>query len=125
MFKRTRGAKYFCGYENNRYFCENLERMAKDLAEQLTRLGHKSELLVTRFESLRRRNQELASELEELRATLRARDAQIERLLLEKEHMRVSAAVAATPEDVKRARALVAELVRDIDACIADLTRDI
>ena len=37
--------------------------MAKDLAEQLTRLGHKSELLVTRFESLRRRNLELTAEL--------------------------------------------------------------
>ena len=60
-----------------------------------------------------------------LRATLRARDAQIERLQLEREHLRVSAAVAATPEDVRRARTLVSELVRDIDLCIADLTRDI
>lgn len=99
--------------------------MAKDFAEQLTRLGHKSELLVTRYESLRRRNLELSRELEELRAALRARDTQIERLLLEQEHLRVSAVVAATPDDVKRARALVAELVRDIDVCIADLTRDI
>ena len=57
--------------------------MAKDLAEQLARLGHKSELLVTRFATLRRRNEELVQELEELRATLRARDAQIERLQLE------------------------------------------
>ena len=99
--------------------------MAKDLAEQLARLGHKSELLVTRFATLRRRNEELGQELEELRATLRARDAQIERLQLEREHLRVSAAVAATPEDVRRARTLVSELVRDIDLCIADLTRDI
>ncbi len=99
--------------------------MAEELAEQLARLGHKTELIVTRFEGLRRRNREMSAELEELRAQLKARDAQIERLLMEKEHLRVSAAVAATPDDVRRARALVAELVRDIDVCIADLTRDI
>ena len=115
----------FCRFEKKCYFCENLEIMAKALAEQLARLGHKSELLVTRFATLRRRNEELVQELEELRATLRARDAQIERLQLEREHLRVSAAVAATPEDVRRARTLVSELVRDIDLCIADLTRDI
>ncbi len=99
--------------------------MAEELAEQLARLGHKTELIVMRFEGLRRRNREMSAELEELRAQLKVRDAQIERLLMEKEHLRVSAAVAATPDDVRRARVLVAELVRDIDVCIADLTRDI
>lgn len=99
--------------------------MAKDLAEQLTRLGHKCELLLTRYTLLRSRNAELRRENERLAAAVKARDALIERLELERENLRVSAVVATTPAEVTRTRAMLAELVRDIDACIADLTRDI
>ena len=83
--------------------------MAKELAEQLERLGHKAELLVTRYETLRRQNDELRRRLEEMQA----------------EHTRISAALAATPADVQAARSLISSLVREIDDCVADLTRDV
>jgi phage shock protein A len=109
----------------NTYFCENLEKMAKELAEQLERLGHKAELLVTRYETLRRQNDELRRRLEEMQAALLARDAQIQKLEMQAEHTRISAALAATPADVQAARSLISSLVREIDDCVADLTRDV
>ncbi len=99
--------------------------MAKDLAEQLSRIGHKAELLVTRFSTLKEQNKELRSRLVELEATLRARDALIERQRIELEHLRISSALAPDAATAREARATLVELVREIDACVADLMKDV
>ena len=58
-----------------------------------------------------------------MQAALLARDAQIQKLEMQAEHTRISAALAATPADVQAARSLISSLVREIDDCVADLTR--
>lgn len=99
--------------------------MARDLAEQLSRLGHKAELLTTRYATLRRQNEELRSEVLDLQAAVQARDARIERLELEVEHLRVSSVLAPDSDAVRSTRAMISDLVREIDACVADLMGDI
>lgn len=99
--------------------------MAKDLAEQLSRIGHKAELLVTRYATLKEHNSQLRERLIELEANLRARDAVIEKQRLELEHLRISSAIAPDTATAREARATLTELVREIDACVADLMKDI
>ena len=99
--------------------------MAQELPEQLKGVGQIPEARVTGYETLRRQNDELRRRLEEMQAALLARDAQIQKLEMQAEHTRISAALAATPADVQAARSLISSLVREIDDCVADLTRDV
>lgn len=99
--------------------------MAKDFAEQTSRIGNKAELLFTRYSMLKEENARMREQLIELQATLRARDTEIERQRLELEHLRVSSAIAPDSATAREARATIAELVREIDACVADLMKDI
>ena len=99
--------------------------MATELSEQLTRLGHKAELLVMRYSTLQADNRRLRAEQLELQAQLAAAQAQIEKLQVENEYLRVSSANAPDTESAVRARATLSDLVREIDACVADLMKDI
>ena len=97
--------------------------MAKDLQEQLTRIGHKAELLATRFSSLKQKNAELQERVTQLEAELHLRDTQIEKLKIELEHFKVSSVLAPTSAEAKETRAMISEIVRELDTCIADLMR--
>ncbi|MDE5661941.1 MAG: hypothetical protein K2F91_07315 [Muribaculaceae bacterium] len=99
--------------------------MAKDLAEQLSRIGHKAELLVTRYATLKERNIQLQRQLTELQATVHAQQSLIEKQQTELEHFRISSALAPDTATAREARATIAELVREIDACVADLMKDV
>ena len=99
--------------------------MAKDFAEQLSRIGHKAELLVTRYSTLKEHNARLRQQVLELQATLRAHEALIEKQRIELEHLRISSAIAPDTATAREARAILAELVREIDVCIADLMKDV
>lgn len=99
--------------------------MAKDLSEQLSRLGRKAELLVTRFATLKSENESLRADLEEQKAINRALQAQNEKQSVEIEYLKISGAIASTSEEARKARAILSNLVREIDACVADLKKDI
>ena len=72
--------------------------MATELTEQLTRLGHKAELLVTRYESLQSDVRRLRDEVVELKSELAAANATIEKLKVDNEYLRVSSALAPDTE---------------------------
>ena len=93
--------------------------MASDLAEQLERISDKSRLLLIRFGELQKRNAALTSELQDMRATLVARDAEIEKLRLELEYLRIATNIA--PDSKEAVYATISDLVREIDRCITDL----
>ncbi len=99
--------------------------MAKDLSEQLNRIGHKAELLITRYKTLREENRNLQSRVESLEAELESSRARIERLQTEVEHFRISSALAPDSRTAAQARAIINQIVRDIDACVADLMKDV
>ena len=77
--------------------------MATELSEQLTRPGHKAELLVTRYSTLRADNDRLREEVLELQAQLTASRARIEKLEIELESLRLSSAIAPDTESAVRA----------------------
>lgn len=99
--------------------------MAQELSEQLTRIGHKTELIVTRYETLRSENASLRRELDEARAALQSRDILIQRLEQQVEFFKIAGAIAPDKAATAEARAVIANLVREIDACVADLMKDI
>lgn len=99
--------------------------MANDLSEQLTRLGHKAELLCTRYQMLVQEVKRLKSELGERDARILALTADLEQSRIETEHLRVASNMAPTRQSLIETRAYVANLVREIDACVDDLIRDV
>lgn len=107
------------------YICGNLDIMAKDLSEQLNRIGHKAELLVTRYITLREDNQRLESRVQELETELETSRRRIERLQTEVEHFKISSALAPDSRTASETRAIITRIVREIDACVADLMKDV
>ncbi len=99
--------------------------MANDLTEQLTRIGHKAELLTTRYGMLVQEMRRLKEKLSESEARILALTGELERSRLEAEHLRLAANVSPTPQSLLESRAFVANLVREIDACVDDLIRDV
>ena len=99
--------------------------MAQDLSEQLNRIGHKAELLITRYETLRAENRELRNQVERLNVELVKKRQQIEQLEVEVEHFRISSTFAPDSKSASQARDIITQIVREIDACVADLMKDV
>lgn len=108
-----------------RTFVKICNSMANDLTEQLTRIGHKAELLTTRYGMLVQELRRLRADLAERDARILALQADLEHSRLEAEHLRLAANVAPTVQSLQQSRAFVADLVREIDACVDDLIRDV
>lgn len=99
--------------------------MAKDFAEQVARIGRKAELLATRLQMVEKRNAALAAQLAELEERHRRTLTELERSRAELEFLRMGSVMAADKATKAKAKALISDLVREIDACVDDLTRDI
>ncbi len=99
--------------------------MAKDLVEQLNRIGHKAELLTTRYTGLKQENKRLRETLADRDAEVLALKAQLQKERLEVEHLRVSSAIAPSSQTLSETRAFISDLVREIDSCVDDLIRDV
>ena len=99
--------------------------MAQDLSELLTRVGHKAELLATRYETLRDENRQLRDQVESLKEERRKNLQRIEQLEIEVEHFRISSTFAPDSESASQARTMISRIVREIDACVADLMKDV
>ena len=99
--------------------------MATDFSEQIVRLEHKTELLLTRYESLVRINRELQERVQELQQALAAVEAERQKMRTQIEYLQGSSAIAADDDAAVRARDILSDLVREIDACIAEIVKDV
>lgn len=99
--------------------------MARDYSEQITRLEHKIELLLTRHEMVLESRRRLADELSATQAALHASQAALEKMQVQIEYLQVSSALATDDATVLQTRNLLSDLVREIDACIADIIKDV
>lgn len=95
--------------------------MASDLQQQLERVRAKATVVGEKYQHLRSEFLAAKDEISELKAKVLARDAEIEQLKLQVEYLTVASTVRLTGDDLKATRAMVADLVREIDKCIADL----
>lgn len=96
--------------------------MADELQTRLQSLQSKAKLLTERYKLLMRQKQHQDNELAQLQDTVRRQQKQIELLEQQLEHLRVVSPMSVRGADMELSRAVLSQLVRDIDKCIAELT---
>lgn len=95
--------------------------MANDLQNRLDDIARKCRFLTERFNVVKTQRDRANDRVEELQKMLYERDAQIERLQRQVDFLQVSGAIAPDRQTARRARAMVAGLLRDVDRCLAEL----
>lgn len=95
--------------------------MAIDLRQQLERVNAKTTLVLEKYALMQQRLVQARAEIERLNEELQRRRRDIEALEMKLEYLSVSHTVAPGAAELQGAKALIAELVRDIDRCIADI----
>lgn len=95
--------------------------MASDLRNQLERVTAKTTLVMHKYALMKQRLAEARAEIEQLHEQSRRQKAEIEALGLKIEYLTVSHTVAPGASELQSAQAMIDELVRDIDRCIAEL----
>lgn len=95
--------------------------MAIDLKQRLDAIGERAKLLTQRLEQERRARLEAESLVADMNRELEQSRRRVAELEQQVEYLRVVGLVDPSREDVARSRAVISELVRDIDRCIADL----
>lgn len=96
--------------------------MAKRLGERLDDIAAKADLFVAKYNRLVAAKRESDRRVDELLRQLQGQSIEIANLRRELEYQRVASAVAPTSQMVEASRAVLSEIVREIDKCIADLT---
>lgn len=95
--------------------------MAIDLQQQLERVNAKTTLVLEKYALMQQRLEQARAEIARLNDELRRSRQSIEALEMRLEYLSVSHTVASSGDELQRAKALISELVREIDLCIADL----
>ena len=95
--------------------------MAIDLQQQLERVNAKTTLVLEKYALMQQRLEQARAEIARLNDDLRRSRQSIEALEMRLEYLSVSHTVASSGDELQRAKAMISELVREIDLCIADL----
>ncbi|MBJ2167406.1 MAG: hypothetical protein JFR24_06020 [Muribaculaceae bacterium] len=95
--------------------------MAIDLQQQLERVNAKTTLVLEKYALMQQRLEQARAEIARLNDELRRSRQSIEALEMRLEYLSVSHTVASSGDELQRAKAMISELVREIDLCIADL----
>ncbi len=95
--------------------------MATELDKSLARISEKAHILVQRYDAVCQERTQALERIAELEKELRDKQQRIEQLSLNNEYLSISSALAPSRDAVEKTRAIIAELVREIDRCIADI----
>lgn len=95
--------------------------MAGELQQTIDRINAKTQILLDRYAILRQQRRQAVERIRELEAELGRLRAENERLRTEVDFLKIATTIAPSREDVARSRALLTELVREIDKCITEL----
>ena len=95
--------------------------MAIDHQQQLERVNAKTTLVLEKYALMQQRLEQARAEIARLNDELRRSRQSIEALEMRLEYLSVSHTVASSGDELQRAKAMISELVREIDLCIADL----
>lgn len=95
--------------------------MATDYNDQVNRIRAKAGVIVEKYSHLKEAYSQAREEITDLRAKLIARDKEIEKLRMQVEHLSIASVVKVSGDDLELTRAMVADLVREIDRCLIDL----
>lgn len=96
--------------------------MAANLQERIEKIQAKAALMVDRYERLRRMLDEANVRIEDLTATVERQRREIAERDRQLEYLKVASVLTPDHRDVEATRALLSELVREIDKCINQLS---
>lgn len=95
--------------------------MASDLTETLHRIADKSHFLTQRYEVVAQERAQALRRVAELEQTIARKDKELEQLRMQVEYLTVSSTLAPNRDQLDQTRAMISQMMRDIDKCIADL----
>lgn len=95
--------------------------MARDFNTRLESLRAKMTVVAERYASLEENYRGARDEIITLKAKALARERELEETRTRLEYMTVATTMASDRRSVEATRAMLADLVREIDRCIADL----
>lgn len=95
--------------------------MALDYSATLASISRKAQVLVERHKRLAEAKALADARVAELEEQVEKLRRDLEQARLENEYLQIAATIAPSREQVENARAMVANLMRDIDRCITDL----
>lgn len=96
--------------------------MSVELEQQLGRIGEKARLMAERYRHVLDRHRAALDTIAELRETLAKQEKEIEQLRAKVEYLSVATTIVPDRKMLDDTRELIADLVRDIDRCIIELT---
>ncbi|MBD5198487.1 MAG: hypothetical protein HDS86_04940 [Bacteroidales bacterium] len=95
--------------------------MAFDIERAIERLRGKAAMIAKRYQLAIEQRDAARSEVSRLKEELSIKDREIRELSLKVEYLSVVTSARPSVEEMKRSRAMLSELVREIDHCISDL----
>lgn len=96
--------------------------MAGNLQQRLDSIRSKAQLLQSRYLMLLDEKRAADARIQELQDTLERQRKEMDVMQQQIEYLRVVTTITPSHQDVERSRAILSELVRDIDKCISELT---
>lgn len=95
--------------------------MASELEQSIVRIGEKSRFLVERYKVAVAQRDDALEQNRQLTARIEACEKTIDELRRQLHYLTIASNIAPTRESLEEARAIVSELVREVDRCIADI----
>ncbi|MDE7119602.1 MAG: hypothetical protein K2O10_03240 [Muribaculaceae bacterium] len=95
--------------------------MPGELQQKIQRIAAKARIIVERYALMVAERDKALERIALLEAEVHRLQQQIQRQQTEAEYLKVAMTIAPTREDTARARAILSELVREIDLCISEL----
>lgn len=95
--------------------------MSRDFQSQLQSLSAKMGVIAERHTLLEKSYAQAREEIIGLKAQILARDKELEQLRIKAEYLAVASTAGADRSNLEATKQMFADLVREIDRCIADL----
>lgn len=92
------------------------------LQQRLSSIEVKTQMLLAKYAGLRAAKAAADERCDNLLRQVEQQSREIADLRRQVEYLRVTTTIAPTRDAVEQSRAVISELVREIDKCIADLT---
>ncbi len=96
--------------------------MALDYSAVIASISRKAQVLVERHARLAEAKAQADARVAELEQEVEGLRKALEQARLQNEYLQIAATISPSREQVEEARAMVSNLMREIDRCIVDLT---
>lgn len=95
--------------------------MASDLQQQIERVRAKTFVLTEKYTVTKTALDEAREQITELKAKIMSRDKTIQDLKAKVEYLTVASVIEHDSGSVEASRAIIADLLKEVDKCIRDL----